>query len=112
MNLLELIEELNEAHIKFEKYFPKYIQYKIEYEQLEASKKFVYSNNLPEDGPEWKAKKVAETSEEYETLCYGISNAKEKFMKGYATIEPIKMRIESLRTMISALKTEVRNFGG
>ena len=111
-NIPELEAELRDCLDRFEKYYPKYIDAKIIWEQLEASKKFVYHSNMPDDGPEWKARKQAETSQEYKNHCDAISAAYAKKEKGLSFVKPIEMRIDSLRTVISARKEEIRQFSG
>ena len=126
MTIQELITELDEQHRKFDKLFPAYAEALCEYENLKDardelgdSKKEVLNKYLSMDLPEWKAQKNARDNKEYFTLLDDISNinaavtdARKRWRKGWGIIEPIKMRIESLRTEISAMKTEIRQFGG
>lgn len=111
-NIQELIDELDLCHKKLDSWFVKMIDAQLVYEQLESSEKYVYLKNLPDEGTELVKRKAAETSEEYSTHRKAIHEAKALYKKIYARVEPVKMRIESLRTEISAVKQEARNFSG
>lgn len=127
MQITELIKEIELKHAEFDRLFPRYAEVLGEYENLKEardalkeSKKDVLNKHLTiEDQPEWKANKLARDDPEYVTLLEDIKKiddaimvARTRWRKAWGIVEPIKLRIESLRTEISALKTEVRSFGG
>ena len=112
MTIIELAEELEKCHLKYDKLFPDYIKKRNVYEQLEDYKKDIYYQGMPETGTEELKKKHAETNENYREYKKGLSQARLEKDRAFAMVKPIEVRIESLRTMLSALKQEIRQFGG
>lgn len=108
----QLSRNLVELHSELDQLFPEYAKAKTEFENLEEWKKNIYYSVMPESGTEIQRKKVAETSEAYEMHIEGLNAARGAYNEAMAKKTSLIMKIETIRTIISAKKEEVRNFGG
>lgn len=108
----QLANNLVVIHGELEDIFPKYSKAKTDFENLEEWKKNIYFMNMPDSGTDTHKKKVAETHEAYEAHLQGLCAAREEYNLLMSKKTSLIMKIETIRTIISAKKEEVRNFGG
>lgn len=64
------------------------------------------------EGSEAKKTTLAEASKEYKIFLMGLSEARKSYLQAQVNYDTAKLKVDALRTLISARKVEVANFKG